>query len=49
MDLEIGSFENDGTEGEYIGRITFELFTETPKCSENFRVLCTGEKKERGF
>ena len=34
---------------EYIGRITFELFTETPKCSENFRLLCTGEMMKRGF
>ena len=40
MDLE--------ADEEYIGRITFELFTETPKCSENFRALCTGEKMSRG-
>ena len=48
MDLEVGGDE-PGEEGEYIGRITYELFTETPKCSENFRVLCTGEMKERGY
>ena len=41
MDLE--------ADDEYIGRITFELFRETPICSENFRSLCTGEKKQRGL
>jgi len=31
--------------GKTLGRITFELFADkTPKCAENFRCLCTGEK-----
>jgi len=31
--------------GKTLGRITFELFSDkTPKCAENFRCLCTGEK-----
>ena len=27
-----------------LGRLEFDLFAETPKTSENFRCLCTGEK-----
>merc|ERR1711861_48855 len=31
--------------GQQAGRIEFELFADvTPKCAENFRALCTGEK-----
>ena len=37
MDVQI-----DGVD---LGRLEFELFSDvTPKCAENFRALCTGEK-----
>ena len=36
FDLNIG--------GSEAGRITMQLYADTPKTSENFRALCTGEK-----
>ena len=42
MDIQIGE---QGDENYEVGRVVFELFmNKTPKTSENFRVLCTGEK-----
>jgi len=38
MDITIGD--------EAAGRITMELFKDTPRTSENFRALCTGENGE---
>ena len=36
MDVEV--------DGQYYGRMTFELYPDTPLTSENFKALCTGER-----
>jgi hypothetical protein len=42
FDIQIGT--------EDAGRVTFELRADvTPKCAENFRALCTGEKDGMGY
>jgi cyclophilin family peptidyl-prolyl cis-trans isomerase len=38
-------FLDISTEITYLGRITISLFQDVPKTAENFRCLCTGEKK----
>ena len=37
-------FMDLSVDGEDFGRVIFELYSDTPKTSENFRCLCTGEK-----
>ena len=37
-------FFDVGVDKQLAGRITIQLFKETPQTSENFRALCTGEK-----
>jgi len=42
LDINVGD--------EYAGRIVIELFANVvPKTAENFRLLCTGQKKEQGL
>lgn len=36
FDIQIGNHP--------LGRLVFELYKETPRTSENFRALCTGER-----
>ena len=40
LDVTIGGMD--------AGRIEIDLFCDTPKTSENFRALCTGEKGKGG-
>jgi cyclophilin family peptidyl-prolyl cis-trans isomerase len=43
MDIEVGQAEGEAKKS----RVVFELFkSHTPKTSENFRVLCTGERAD---
>lgn len=37
-------FMDISVDGKSYGRIVFLLYDDTPKTSENFRCLCTGEK-----
>jgi len=37
-------FFNVSIAGKPSGKMTFQLFGDAPKTSENFRALCTGEK-----
>ena len=37
-------FFDIAVKGKKAGRVTFKLYDGTPKTSENFRALCTGEK-----
>ena len=43
-DCHANVFMNVSIGGKAVGKITIKLFSETPKTSENFRCLCTGEK-----
>ena len=44
--FELGKQDKRG-QGSHLGTVIFELFQDkTPKCCENFRALCTGEKGE---
>eukprot|EP01100_Stratorugosa_tubuloviscum_P014672 TRINITY_DN799_c1_g3_i1.p1 TRINITY_DN799_c1_g3~~TRINITY_DN799_c1_g3_i1.p1 ORF type:complete len:358 (-),score=170.69 TRINITY_DN799_c1_g3_i1:172-1245(-) len=45
MSAKTYTFFDISIDGNHIGRVVFELFTEiVPKTAENFRALCTGEK-----